>query len=192
MYTQEPQYYRYFHGRICRNHQYYVIDAANGKTIMGLALIAQKGQPAVVLTHRKQIYDQWVERIEHFFGIPKHDIGQFTSVKKEVKSPITVAMVQTLSRTSNWDSLRNAFGLVLVDECHHMPARLFRDVVTKFNTYYLYGLTSTPKRKNNDEKLIYAYLGDIVHEIPRDYQVLQKDKPKSKKESPLRVIVLLR
>lgn len=158
-----------------------VAPPGSGKTIIGLALIAEKGQPAIVLTHRKQIYDQWLERIEYFLGIPKHDIGQFTSTKKEIKSPITVAMVQSLSKLSNWDSVRNAFGFLLIDECHHMPARLFRDVVTKFNTYYLYGLTSTPKRKNNDEKLIYAYLGDIVHEIPRDYQILQRNKsiPKS-------------
>ena len=150
-----------------------VAPPGSGKTILGLALIAQKQQPALILTHRKQIFDQWVERIEHFCGIPKRDIGKFVSIKKDIKFPITVAMVQSLARLSDWNDIKNSFGLIIVDECHHMPARMFRDVITKFNPYYLYGLTATPKRKGNDEKLIYAYLGDIIHTVPDDY-----NKPK--------------
>jgi len=46
-----------------------------------------------------------------------------------------------------------------------MPAQMFRSVITKLNPYYLYGLTATPIRKHNDEKLIFIYLGDIVHEV---------------------------
>ncbi len=55
--------------------------------------------------------------------------------------------------------------MVLVDECHHIPAKTFRKVITKLNPYYLYGFTATPKRKNNDEKLIYIYLGKILHTV---------------------------
>jgi superfamily II DNA or RNA helicase len=79
-------------------------------------------------------------------------------------------MVQSLSRLTEWKGLNKSFGLLLIDECHHMPAKIFRDVVTKFNANYLYGLTATPKRKYNDEKLIYAYLGEVIREIPKDYQ----------------------
>ncbi|MDA2922854.1 DEAD/DEAH box helicase [Patescibacteria group bacterium AH-259-L07] len=166
-----------------------VAPPGSGKTVMGLELIARKKQPALILTHRKQIYNQWVESIENFLGIPKKDIGQFAAVKKEIKYPITTAMAQTLARVESWESLTSAFGLLLVDECHHMPARMFRDVVTKFNTYYLYGLTATPKRKHNDEKLIYAYLGNIVHEISRDY----KDrKRKTKKPEGSQVDIITR
>ncbi len=147
-----------------------VAPPGSGKTIMGLGIIAEKKQPALILVHRKQIYDQWLERIENFLNIQKKDIGQFTSAKKSVKSPITVAMVQSMARQKDWKELKNSFGLVLVDECHHMPAKMFRDVITKFNPEYLFGLTATPKRKNNDEKLIYAYLGDIVHEVPKNYR----------------------
>lgn len=42
-------------------------------------------------------------------------------------------------------------------------------VIIQFNPYYLFGLTATPKRKYNDEKLIFVYLGDIVYEVPKDY-----------------------
>jgi len=163
-----------------------VAPPGSGKTLMGLELIARKQQPALVLTHRKQIYGQWLDSIESFLGIPKKDIGQYVSTKKSVQSPITVAMVQTLARVGNWEPLKSAFGTLIVDECHHMPARMFRDVVTKFNPYYLYGLTATPKRRNNDEELIYAYLGNIVYEIPRDY----KEKLSKKKQSSTLEIVI--
>jgi superfamily II DNA or RNA helicase len=148
-----------------------VAPPGSGKTIMGLGIIAEKKQPALILVHRKQIYDQWLERIENFLNIPKKDIGQFVSNKKTIKSPITVAMVQSLARQKDWKELKKSFGLVLVDECHHMPAKMFRDVITKFNPQYLFGLTATPKRKNNDEKLIYAYLGDIVYEVSKNYRL---------------------
>ncbi|HLF13918.1 MAG TPA: DEAD/DEAH box helicase family protein, partial [Bacteroidota bacterium] len=48
-----------------------VAPAGSGKTIVGLELIARRHLPALILVHRKQIFDQWVERIQEFLGIPK-------------------------------------------------------------------------------------------------------------------------
>jgi len=120
---------------------------------MALALIASKKQPALIITHRKQIYDQWIERIENFLQIPKREIGQIGSNKKLVKTPITVAMVQTLARIDNLKKISDNFGLVIIDECHHIPAQSFRKVITQFNPYYLYGLTATPIRKHNSVRI---------------------------------------
>jgi len=145
-----------------------VAPAGAGKTIMGLALIAQKKQPALILSHRRQIYDQWLEQIENGFGIPKRKIGQINSTKKQVAAPITVAMVQTLARMGDVSVITSRFGMVLIDECHHMPARMFRDVVSKFPARYRFGLTATPTRKYNDEKLIAAYLGETAHIVNVD------------------------
>lgn len=147
-----------------------VAPPGSGKTIMGIALVTKLKRTALILTHRRQIYNQWLESVESFLGIPKKDIGQFASTKKKLGKHITVAMVQTIARMSDTDlkELVNAFGLVIIDECHHMPARMFRDVVSTFNPQYVYGLTATLKRKNNDEKLIYAYIGGIAHEIHRE------------------------
>lgn len=142
-----------------------VAPAGAGKTIMGLNIIARKKQPAIILTHRRQIYDQWLERIEHGFGIPKRKIGQMGSTKKKPLAPVTVAMVQTLARMKDISTITSGFGTVLVDECHHMPSHMFRDVVAKFPARYRFGLTATPSRKYNDAKLIGAYLGEIVHTI---------------------------
>lgn len=147
-----------------------VAPPGSGKTIIGIDLIAKLEQPALILVHKKQIFNQWLERIEHFLNIPKREIGQLVSNKKKVGDRITVAMVQTLNKTDDFKEISDKFGIVIVDECHHMPARMFRNVITKFNPYYLYGLTATPERKNNDEELIFIYLGEILHEIDKNFK----------------------
>jgi len=151
-----------------------------GKTIMGLELISRIKQPALILVHKRQIFNQWLERIENFINIPKREIGQFSSNKKKVGDKITIAMVQTLSRMENIEEIKDKFGLIIVDECHHMPAKMFRGVITKFNPYYFYGLTATPERKNNDVKLIFVYLGDILHEIKSNQVNYTNQKTKTK------------
>jgi superfamily II DNA or RNA helicase len=146
-----------------------VAPPGSGKTIMGLELIARKKQPALIIAHRKQIFKQWIERIEDFLNIPKKHIGQFSGSKKKIQTPITISMIQSLSRCEELNEIGQNFGMVLVDECHHIPAKMFRHVITQLKPYYLFGLTATPKRKNNDERLIFIYLGDIVYEVPKDY-----------------------
>ena len=146
-----------------------VAPPGSGKTIMGLELIVCKKQPALIIVHRKQIFQQWIKRIEDFLDIPKKHIGQFAGPKKKIQTPITVSMIQSLSRCKELNEISQNFGMVLVDECHHIPAKMFRSVITQLNPYYLFGLTATPKRKHNDEKLIFIYLGDIVYEVPKDY-----------------------
>jgi len=142
-----------------------VAPSGSGKTIIGLELIARRKLPALILVHRKQILDQWVERIQEFLGIPKAHIGQYSGNKKKIGNQITVGLLQSLSRKKDLSELKSEFGTILVDECHHIPASTFREVVAQFNAHYLYGLTATPRRKHNDEKLIYVYIGDIVAQM---------------------------
>ena len=139
-----------------------VAPSGSGKTIIGLSLVAQRTLPALILVHRKQLLDQWMDRIESFLGIPKIHIGQYSGTKKRQGKEIAVAMLQSLARLLDLGELKDKFGTIIVDECHHIPAKTFRQVVSELNPRYLYGLTATPKRKHNDEPLIYAYIGDIV------------------------------
>jgi len=163
-----------------------------GKTIMGIDIIAQLKQPTLILVHKKQIYSQWIQRIESFMNIPKREIGQICSNKKTVGDKITIAMLQTLSNVDNFakELGLNNIGLVLVDECHHIPAKTFRKVITKLNPYYLYGFTATPKRKNNDEKLIYIFLGKILHTVSKNFNTQnQNEDSKPTKNNEIKVII---
>jgi len=142
-----------------------VAPPGSGKTIMGLGIVAVKKQPALIIVHRKQLFDQWVERIQSFLGIAEPFIGKISPGRQKVGTHITVVMIQSLATIEESDSLFNSFGLILVDECHHVPAKTFREVISRFSSYFLYGLTATPIRKNNDEKLIFIHIGDVIHEV---------------------------
>jgi superfamily II DNA or RNA helicase len=176
-----------------REHQQIVIDTiakkdlgvivsppGSGKTIVGLKIIAEKKQPALIITHRKQIADQWIERIETFLGIPKNEIGKIGQGKTKIGRQITVAMIQSLSKElqkPDSDKLLNAFGTIILDECHHIPAETFRNTISKLQTFYLYGLTATPFRKYNDSKLIFIHLGEVISEI-KSNEISTAKKPK--------------
>jgi superfamily II DNA or RNA helicase len=160
-----------------------VSPPGSGKTIIGLEIIAQKRQPALIIVHRQQLFDQWMERIQSFLKIPKHEIGQISNQKFKVGKEITVAMIQSLTRSDEISKIANSFGTIIVDECHHIPAKSFREAIVNFNSFYLYGLTATPKRKNNDEKLIYVYIGNILYNAEQIEQIQQN---KSKAEINIR------
>jgi superfamily II DNA or RNA helicase len=164
-----------FYAKI-RKHQQKAVEAAgkkdfgvivaptgSGKTIIGLKIIADKKQPALIIVHRKQLLEQWMERIEAFIGIPKKDIGIIGQGKAKVGKQITVATIQSLPKKI--DEIKNSFGTIIVDECHHIPAETFRNTIEQLHTFYLYGLTATPFRKYNDSKLIFTHLGEIIANI---------------------------
>lgn len=159
-----------------RNHQLGVIEAASkkdygvivappgsGKTVIGLKLITNKRQPALIIVHRKQLLEQWTERIEAFLGIPKRDIGVIGQGKLKIGRQITVATIQSLPKQI--ETVQNQFGTIIVDECHHVPAETFRNTIEKLHTYFLYGLTATPFRKYNDGRMIFTHLGEIIANI---------------------------
>ncbi|MBP7500865.1 MAG: DEAD/DEAH box helicase [Chryseobacterium sp.] len=159
-----------------RNHQEKIVETvskkdfgvivappSSGKTVMGLKIISEKKQPALIVVHRKQLLEQWQERVQAFIGIPKQEIGIIGQGKTKIGKQITIATIQSLPKQI--EQIHNQFGTILVDECHHIPAETFRNTIDKLNTFYLYGLTATPFRKYNDDKLIFAFLGEIISEI---------------------------
>lgn len=166
-----------------RNDQAQVIEAAQkkdfgvivappgtGKTVMALQIIAEKQQPTLILGHRKQLAEQWKERINAFLGIPNAEIGTIGQGKLKAKEKITIATIQSLSKVLEKGGLKHQFGTVVVDECHHIPAKTYRTLLAQLPTRYMYGLTATPYRKFSDGKLIFLFLGEIIAELamPKD------------------------
>ena len=145
-----------------------VAPPGTGKTIVGLKIIADRQQPALIIVPRKQLAEQWIERIQSFLGIPKNEIGSIGQGKSKTGKKITIALIQSLSRmleNADQNGLTNIFGTIIVDECHHIPAESYRNIIGKLSSFYLYGLTATPFRKYNDGKLIFIHLGEIISEI---------------------------
>ena len=146
-----------------------VAPPGSGKTVTGLKIIAEKQQPALIVVHRKQLADQWAERIQAFLGIPGHEIGRIESARAKIGKKITIGTIQSLAKVLQKENeLRKAFGIILVDECHHIPAESYKSTIAELNSFYLYGLTATPFRKHDDGKMIFALLGEQICEIKAD------------------------
>jgi superfamily II DNA or RNA helicase len=145
-----------------------VLEAStgSGKTVMALAAIAARKQPTLILTHTRELMNQWKSRVKSFLGI---DAGQIGSGKMDIK-PVTIGMVQTVRK--RLASLPESFGHLIIDECHRTPSTTFSECVAAFDAKYMLGLSATPYRRDKLTKLINFSLGDLVHRV--DPVMLQK------------------
>jgi superfamily II DNA or RNA helicase len=133
---------------------------------MALSVIAHRKQPALIVVHTKELLEQWVQRIESFLGIPANQVGRIGGGRRIIGNKITVALVQTLYKCAEEAALY--IGHLIVDECHRTPSRTFTEAVSAFDCKYMLGLSATPWRRDKLSRLIYWYLGDLVHEIEKE------------------------
>jgi superfamily II DNA or RNA helicase len=148
-------------------HSFGVLEAGtgSGKTVMALAVIARRRQPTLILVHSRELMHQWQDRIRQFLGV---EAGQAGEGILEIR-PVTVAIVNTAKKQMH--NLSEQFGQLVVDECHRVPASLFTDVVSAFDSRYMLGLSATAfRREDGMTRLIYMFMGDRVHAV--DGQIL--------------------
>jgi superfamily II DNA or RNA helicase len=142
-----------------------VAPCGSGKTVLGLALIALRGQPALILVHTKDLLRQTREAVRQWLDIEPGIIGEGECHP----DTITVATVQTLhARPEILDEAKGRFGFVLLDEAHHCPATTFTDVMQAFPAAFRYGLTATPERRDGLFPFLEAIIGPVRHEITND------------------------
>jgi len=135
-----------------------VAPAGSGKTVMGLAIVASRRQPTLWVTHTAELAQQSRDRACEVLGLCVADIGMFGGGKKSIGEVLTIGMVQTLARDIPRALLQHV-GHVVVDECHHTPARQMSAVVVAFPARYLLGLSATPYRRDGLGNVIGYYLG---------------------------------
>jgi len=132
-----------------------------GKTIVALQYIVKRRQPALVIVHTRELLQQWKKCIEKNFASKKGNIGIIGDSKWKVGRLITIASHQTLVRR-DLTEIKNSFGCLVIDECHHIPATTFLSVVRQFAATYVLGLTATPYRKDKLERLMVYSVGPVV------------------------------
>lgn len=137
----------------------------SGKTVMALALIARRKQPALVVVHTRDLAYQWIDRIGDFLGISSEHVGLIGAGKMKLGERITVGLVQSLYKRA--DKVSPFIGHLVVDECHRTPSRTFTDVVTDFDARFMLGLSATPWRRDKLSKLIFWHLGDVHHQTEK-------------------------
>jgi superfamily II DNA or RNA helicase len=140
------------------------IACGGGKSALGLKKIAQRGYPAIVIVNNESLVEQWIERAGTFLNLPPESIGIVQGAKQEWDKPLVLAMVQTLA--SRIDDIpmwvRQRYGTVIFDECHHFAAATFC-LTAGFFFGARFGLTATTERTDRLEEVYYAHLGPVIY-----------------------------
>ena len=147
---------------------------AFGKTVAAIGLIAEHSVNTLILVHTKALLDQWMRRLEQFLVIDnvpviekgKHKknlspIGTLSSTGNKLHGIIDIALMQSCITDGEVKPFVKDYGLVIADECHHVSAVNFEQILKVVNARYVYGLTATPIRKDGHQPIIFMQCGPI-------------------------------
>lgn len=156
-----------------------------GKTVIGARIIAEKKLSTLILVHTKELAVQWKERLEEFLEINEKVeiskrnvsiIGQLGGGKKSINGIIDIAIMQSMfEKDKSIKPLINQYGLILVDECHHISAANFNRILSYASTKYVYGLTATPVRKDGHHPIIFMQCGPIRYKVDAKQEAKQRN-----------------
>jgi len=140
-------------------------STAFGKTVVAAYLIARRKVNTLVIVHRQHLLDQWVEALSQFLGLAPKEIGQIGGGKHKPTERIDVAMVQSLSQRGVVDDIVGKYGHLIVDECHHISAVSFEQVVRQSRAKFLTGLSATVARKDGHHPIIFMQCGPVRYRV---------------------------
>ena len=149
---------------------------AFGKTVTAAAIIARKKVNTLILVHSKALLKQWHDRLTEFLNIdyPEHEeknkrgrrkvfspIGCFDSSGNTLHGIIDIALIQSCLDEDGVKPFVQDYGMVIVDECHHVSSITFEQVLMSIKAHTIYGLTATPIRKDGHQPIIFMQCGPI-------------------------------
>jgi len=148
-------------------HDTGVLAAATafGKTVIAAWMLAQRRVNTLVLVHRQQLLDQWVERLSTFLGVPRNRIGRIGGGKRKATGQIDIALIQSLVRKGVVSDCVADYGHLIVDECHHLSAHSFEQVARRARAKYVLGLSATVTRKDGHHPIIFMQCGPTRYRV---------------------------
>jgi len=151
------------------------LQTGGGKTVCALYIASKIQMPTIVLVHNTFLRDQWIERIKAF--LPKARIGSLQADVVDIDNKdITVAMLQSVALKEYPRGTFERFGLVIVDECHHIASEAFSRAVPKLTCKHMLGLSATPERKDRLMNVINWFLGPMLYKSDAGDKVDEKVK----------------
>ncbi len=152
-------------GKTMLTHDNGILSAAPafGKTVVAIWMIAQMNVNTLIIVHRRQLMEQWLERLNYFLN--EAELGQIGAGRDKRTGKIDVAIIQSLNHKGEVKELVKDYGMIIVDECHHISAFSFEQVLKTANAKYVYGLTATPLRKDGHHPIVYMQCGQIRYKV---------------------------
>ena len=145
------------------------VEPGKGKTVMALQIISQLKRKTLVIVHKTFLMNQWIERIETFLPTAKVGRIQGDTIDIEGKD-IVLGMLQSLSNKAYAPDMWDSFGLCVFDECHHLSAEVFSNVMVQIVTPYNLGLSGTMTRKDGLSKVFKYFIGPVIHKEKSDLE----------------------
>jgi superfamily II DNA or RNA helicase len=141
------------------------IPPGGGKTVIATNIITVLKVKTLIVVHKTFLMDQWIERLRQY--IDNVSIGIIRQNKFDVKNrDVVILMAQTgfihEFLDEELEELKK-FSFLVIDEVHHYAAKVFSQILSKFQTPYILGLSATPEREDSLEKVFYWHIGDIIH-----------------------------
>jgi superfamily II DNA or RNA helicase len=128
-------------------------------------MIAERGCNTLVMVHRQQLLEQWLERLATFLNVDSKDVGRVGGGKRRPSNVIDVALIQSLVRRGEVDEIVAGYGHLIVDECHHLSAVSFEAVARASNAKFVLGLTATVTRKDGHHPIVLMQCGPVRHRV---------------------------
>lgn len=142
-----------------------------GKTVICCKMIAERKTNTLIITHTLQLLDQWKDRLKEFLDID--EVGQLGGGKNNITNKVDIASIKSLWNNGKFNDIVKNYGMIIIDECHHLAAFTYENAVNTVNAKYVYGVTATPKRENGHTPIIKMQCGDIRYEV--DFRKFNKD-----------------
>ncbi len=134
-----------------------VLPTGTGKTHLANLCIERAARPTLVITPTIDLMNQWYDELSLAFA---SEIGLLGGGYYEIK-PLTVTTYD--SAYMNMDRLGDRFGLIVFDECHHLPGPTYGLAATCALAPFRLGLTATPERADNAHERLDQLIGPIVY-----------------------------
>ena len=143
------------------------VEPGKGKTVMALNIISKLKRKALVIVHKTFLMNQWIERIETF--LPNAKVGRIQGEIIDIEDKdIVLGMLQSLSNKEYDPKIWDQFGLCVFDECHHLSAEVFSNIMINVVTNYNLGLSGTMERKDGLSKVFHYFIGPVIHKEKTD------------------------
>jgi superfamily II DNA or RNA helicase len=140
-----------------------------GKTTVSLNIVSTMRKKTLIIVHKEFLLNQWVERIQQY--LPTARIGRIQGQTIDIENKdVVIGMLQSLSMKEYDDNVFSSFGLLLIDEVHHIGSEVFSCALFKIVTQYTLGLSATMDRKDGTTYVFKMFLGDIVYKIAEKKQ----------------------